>query len=409
MNSPAKDDIFRPLYWSDKFPELGDDPLSIEPCISQTYFDAEKAEVFKKSWLNVGRVEEMKKPGDYKVIDLPILDTSILLVRGRDSLIRAFHNMCTHRGNKLVWDEVGNNRHAMTCKFHGWVYDDKGALVDVPDERNFRNFCKGDHGLTPVMADVWQGFIFINVDPEATESLIEFLGEVVPALAGYPFEKLAVGYGYRGNLACNWKIAVDAQQDIYHSHLHRRSLGDALIAPGDGSFRALDIQLFKRHRMVSTWSNPAHRPTAVEGVAHKFGWTIKKADVGFLDRDHLPLGVNPTRNPEWGFDVYLIWPNFWIAVMDGAYQTHNFWPTGVGSMYQEIRMYTAPVRNNGQRFSLEVARCINRDTWLEDFSTLEQTQQMLRSGAKTHFILQSKEVLIRHFYKVLEDNVARVL
>ena len=72
-------------------------------------------------------------------------------------------------------------------------------------------------------------------------------------------------------------------------------------------------------------------------------------------------------------------------------------------MYQEIKMHVVPPENAGERFSLEFAKCLNRDVWLEDFSTLEATQSVLASGAKTHFVLKDEEILIRHFYQVLED------
>jgi carnitine monooxygenase subunit len=72
-------------------------------------------------------------------------------------------------------------------------------------------------------------------------------------------------------------------------------------------------------------------------------------------------------------------------------------------MYQEIKMFVRPPKTAGERFALEHAKCLNRDTWLEDFSTLETTQTVLGSGAKSHFILQDEEILMRHFYQMIED------
>jgi len=92
--------------------------------------------------------------------------------------------MCSHRGNKLAWSRSGNCRGALSCKFHGWTYDTSGRLVAVPDENNFANLSKDRNGLTPVATDVWQGFIFINLDPHPRETLREYLGEVVDLLEG---------------------------------------------------------------------------------------------------------------------------------------------------------------------------------------------------------------------------------
>jgi phenylpropionate dioxygenase-like ring-hydroxylating dioxygenase large terminal subunit len=391
--------------WAREYPELGTGPIPIEPCVSPEYFRLEQEKIFRRAWLNVGRVEEIPQVGDFFVRDLAVCRTSILVVRGKDSKVRGFHNMCSHRGNKLEWGRRGRCQGGVfTCKFHGWSYTTEGRLVGVPDEANFFDLDKAEHGLTPVATDVWEGFIFVNLDPQPKQTLREYLGGVVDALEGFPFDRLPFGYGYKGELNCNWKISVDSQQEAYHIYLHRRPLGDLRLS--DNPFlHALDIKFFGPHRMISLPGNRAHKPTPTEALAHRFGWTIKNQTVAFLDPGRLPSGVNPTRSPDWFFDIYLIFPNFWIAVFDGAFQTHNFWPIAVDRMYQEIKMHVPLPRNAGECFSKEYAKCLNRDVWLEDFSTLENTQEMLGSGAKTHFILQDEEILIRHFYTVLEDHV----
>jgi len=156
--------------------------------------------------------------------------------------------------------------------------------------------------------------------------------------------------------------------------------------------------------MISLPGNQKHRPKPAEQVAHRYGWSIKRQDLGFLNPAELPKGINPTRAPDWLFDN-LIFPNFWLAPFDGAFQTHNFWPLASDRTYQEIKMYVIPPRDAGQCFSMEFAKCINRDTWLEDFSTLESTQEMLGSGAKDHFVLQDEEICVRHFYKTLDERI----
>ena len=107
--------------WHDRYPELGTGPIPIEPYISRAYFEKEREQIFRKVWLNIGRIEQIPRPGDHFVTDLEVCKTSILVVRGKDGVIRAFHNMCSHRGNKLVWDNQGSCQ-AFTCQFHGWVY-----------------------------------------------------------------------------------------------------------------------------------------------------------------------------------------------------------------------------------------------------------------------------------------------
>jgi phenylpropionate dioxygenase-like ring-hydroxylating dioxygenase large terminal subunit len=88
--------------WHTDYPELGTGPIPIEPCVSPAYFAQEREKIFTQFWLNVGRLEQIPQPGDYFVKDLPVCHTSVLVVRGRDGRVRAFHNMCLHRGNKVV-------------------------------------------------------------------------------------------------------------------------------------------------------------------------------------------------------------------------------------------------------------------------------------------------------------------
>ena len=94
---------------TEHYPELGTGPVSTEPYYSEAHYELEKQRLFKRTWLSIGRVEQVAEPGDYFVTDLAVADTSILVVRGEDNQIRGFHNMCSHRGNKLVWEEKGSS------------------------------------------------------------------------------------------------------------------------------------------------------------------------------------------------------------------------------------------------------------------------------------------------------------
>src|SRR5262245_7885906 len=132
--------------WHDRYPELGTSPIPIEPYISRDYFEKERELIFRKVWLNVGRVEQIQNPGDYFVRDLAVCKTSILIVRGKDGAIRAFHNMCAHRGNKLVAAVNGTCKKLFVCKFHGWAYGLDGALRHIADEASFFNLNKESLG-----------------------------------------------------------------------------------------------------------------------------------------------------------------------------------------------------------------------------------------------------------------------
>lgn len=386
--------------WTLEHPEMGTGPIPIAPYVSKEYFELEREKVFKRTWLCVGRVEEIPDPGCYVVKDIAICGVSALIVRGKDGSVRGFHNVCVHRATKLVWDDQGCGN-KFTCNYHGWTYATDGRLIGVPEEDMFFNLNKNNFCLTEIATDVWEGFIFINLDPQ--EGLKEYLGEIVDLLGGYPFGELPVCYSFAAELNCNWKIIVDSQQEGYHAKmLHRRSLPGFLTNNDEPSRHALDIQVYKRHRMISYFGNLERQPTPIEMLAHKFGASVTKRE---FNMENMPPGINPTRSPKWAFDEYVIFPNFHVLLFFGMCITHTVWPITVDRAIWEARAYLPRAENVGQRFGQEYGRVILRDAWLEDGSTLEASQIGVASGAVKHFILQDQELLIRHAYKVMEEHV----
>ena len=393
------------IKWTEQYPELGTGPLPVAPYISREYFELERERIFRKVWLNIGRVEQIPNPGDYFVKELAICKTSILVVRGKDSVVRAFHNMCSHRGNQLVWDTRGTCP-AFTCKFHGWTYALDGALRNITDEDNFFELDKKTLGMTPVAVDTWEGFIFINNDPEPAESLQAYLGEELPAsIAGYPFDSLSGNcFSWHTDVNANWKVAHDAFAEIYHiPTLHRRLIGNVYASKSNPFAHALEFKLFARHGRISLSANPDWQPTAVETLAGRFGNVVLQ-QVN-TDSAAFPKGVNPTGYPNWSFDGIALFPNCLIYVSQGTYLTHIFWPLAEDRCRWEIRTYSPPAKNLAGRFSQEYGKCFFRDTLLEDGSTLEKTQAMLMSGVKKEFYLQDQELILRHRLKVAETYI----
>ena len=91
--------------WTEHCPELDTAPVSYESCISPEFYQLEREAIFKRAWLNVGRVEQLRRKGGFFTKELAVANTSLIIVRGMDDKIRAFHNVCRHRGNKLVWTD----------------------------------------------------------------------------------------------------------------------------------------------------------------------------------------------------------------------------------------------------------------------------------------------------------------
>lgn len=402
MATVSKQDTLR---WTERYPELGTGPVSTEPYICAQYFEQERERIFRKVWLNVGRVEQIPASGDYFVKELAICRTSVIVVRGRDGEIHAFHNICAHRGNQLVWDTKGSCR-AFTCKFHGWTYSLDGALRHVTDEGNFFDLDRAALGMAPVAVDTWEGFIFINVDAEPSESLHDYLGvDLERSIAGYPFAATSTDYiSWYTDINANWKVAHDAFAEIYHiPTLHRRIIADVYSSKSNPWANALEFTLYGRHARVSLSANPEWKQTPVESLAARFGSAVLQ-QVNSSDGT-FPPGVNPTGYPHWSFDGIQVFPNCLIYVSKGTYLTHIFWPLAVDKCRWEVRNYAAPAANLAGRFAREYGKCSFRDTLLEDGSTLERTQAMLMSGVRKSIVLQDQELVLRHRLKVAERYI----
>src|SRR5262245_17368062 len=141
--------------WTGHYPELDTRPVSYENSISPEFFALEREAVFKRAWLNVGRVEQIRRKGGFFTRELAVAKTSLIIVRGMDDQIRAFHNVCRHRGNKLVWtdhpkEETSGSCRKFACKYHGWTYELDGRLSFILQEGEFFGIDKANYPLVQV-------------------------------------------------------------------------------------------------------------------------------------------------------------------------------------------------------------------------------------------------------------------
>ena len=386
--------VMREKQWAEKYPDLGTAPVPTEPYISEEYFALERDRIFRRTWLNVGRVEEIPNTGDYFVREIAFCNASILVIRGSDGIVRGFHNVCSHRAKKLVLEESGSCRGSISCEFHNWVYSDKGALICVPDEENFFDLDKRDHGLTPVNTAVWEGFIFICLAPEPTETLRDYLGGVADQLGGCPFHEMKLMWTYKVEVRANWKVVQDGQNEFYHFPFqHRRILDGAYLINDKGYSRYQDINLYNYH---SVWS-VEHKPRP---ILTPFRIALIDAHKAHTFRLAQMIGK---------LDHYVIFPNLVIILVQigrsTAYVTYNLWPLAVDRTIWEIRIHCREPATIRERLQQEYFRCSTLDILQEDTVAHESVYAGLASRAKSHLILQDEEVALRFFHKIVEDHV----
>ncbi len=198
--------------------------LPVEAYTSQEWFDKEQDLIFSKTWSFAGFVEDIKKPGDFVTVQAGL--NNLFIIMGHDEQLRAFHNMCRHRGTQLLRSASTGGK-AITCPYHDWTYNFMGDLVGVPEQKQeFANIDKKCHGLKPASVGVWRSMLFVHPDPDA-KSVEEWFAPVEPYLGPHKPETLVEfpETSTVDEIKANWKVVVENYIDVYHlSHLHSGTL-----------------------------------------------------------------------------------------------------------------------------------------------------------------------------------------
>jgi Rieske 2Fe-2S family protein len=170
----------------------------------------EQEGLFSKMWVCAGREADIPAAGDY--FTHQIAGESVIVLRGGDGAVRAFYNVCRHRGARLLDAACGKGLSRVVCPYHAWTYRLDGTLTQVP--RMDEGFAREAFGLVPVRAGTWAGFIFINLD-DAAEPLEKYLADL-PDLARFKMEDLRLGKRIEYEVAANWKLICENYSECYH-------------------------------------------------------------------------------------------------------------------------------------------------------------------------------------------------
>jgi Rieske 2Fe-2S family protein len=143
-----------------------------------------------------------------------VRDESVIVMRGDDGTIRAFHNVCRHRGTRLLDDAVGTVPACISCPYHSWAYGLDGKLLTAPLMDEVEGFDKTDYALCPVRCETWNGFVFISFDPDAVALVECFAG--LPDFSRFGMERLELGARHEYEIAANWKLVCENYGECYH-------------------------------------------------------------------------------------------------------------------------------------------------------------------------------------------------
>jgi len=210
----------------DNLVELSDEDLGepltypVDAFVSREYAKDEKELLWPKVWQMAGRLEDITEIGSFLTYN--VADDSIIVLRTDEDTLKAFHNVCPHRGRQLIntpddVNSVTGRKKNFVCGFHGWTFDLEGNNTYILDKADWKGALENSDRtcLSEVKVDTWGGWIYINMDPDC-EPLLDFLGEVDRILSPFQFEKMRYKWRQWAIYPCNWKTAIEAFMEPYH-------------------------------------------------------------------------------------------------------------------------------------------------------------------------------------------------
>jgi phenylpropionate dioxygenase-like ring-hydroxylating dioxygenase large terminal subunit len=337
----------------------------------------EQAAVFGRSWMMVAHADELREPGDYRRITQ--LGAPIVLVRGHDDRIRAFHNTCKHRGAALVADECGTTGRRLTCPYHNWVYSLEGELVGYPGAGDFPDLDRDGLALTALRCEPWGPLVFVNLDPDAAP-LADHLGPVAADLSelGALDGKLHLLAHRERDVPVNWKIPVDANIETYHvNYVHKDSAALGLDQARTGIQLLPDghSRMLIRFRDGIDASSPL--PALFDGI-------------GDL--------------PGSGTFSYHVFPNLSVVFGNPGFVFFiTNWPTGpTTSTYHVHWCASAPADDPEHGRYLRRFVDLNESILFEDLTVLPGIQASVDAGAIAAFRLSYQERRIYHLHETID-------
>lgn len=371
---------------------MGTGPVPAGPYYRDDYFELEREAIFRRVWLQIGHVCELPRPGCFIVRPIEVLKASVLITHGDDGRIRAFHNICTHRGTKLVYEESGKQA-AFSCPYHMWTFGNDGKLNFIPDADKFYDIDQCKLGLPEIALDICGGLIFVNLDKSPRQSLREYLGPVAAKIEAQSTISRATTFAeYTYEVEANWKMVVDNYQENYHlRYIHPRT-GGATSAPENPFGYPTRFDFYGPHRSQNIWSNPA----GADAFKPMQRFALSKV-----------IEAVKAEGRDLTGSAYLgIFPNLAVVVTSMTTFVHTMMPLAAGRTRGAFRLYcSGEDRNASARFAREYGLAGILDVHCEDRHVLRAGHEGLASGAIEYMYFQSQEVLCRHLFNTANDMV----
>lgn len=371
------------------FPQLPD--LPAERYISPEFYQLELKYLWQRSWLYAGHKDQFPQVGSFLLFD-GVPDMPVIVVRTEDGF-NAFYNTCSHRGGCIVKERQGTcPGKRLICGYHAWTYNLDGDLLGVPDSRDFDGLDKSKRGLVKLKCESWGGWIFINAAPDA-EPLQQYLGVLPAQMAQFELDNLAHITSYSYDVACNWKVLMDAFAENYHFvSVHRGSVG----LPGpkcavDHSGTVMSLFGNGHSRNILPW-NDGFQPTA--DVSEDTGFSMGMGGIADIP------SVGPI--PRQFVTAFTAFPNLTTPVYSNGFPLLLFWPTGINTSRFDVVWFGLPHGQDELPEAWKQKIAAFNFILDEDLTYLPSVQISAQSPAFRSIVLNYQERRIYHAHEQID-------
>jgi phenylpropionate dioxygenase-like ring-hydroxylating dioxygenase large terminal subunit len=335
------------------------------------FFEVEMTRVMRPSWQVICHTSDIANPGDWQTFEF--LNESIVVVRGDDNQVRAFTNVCRHRGSRLLTDVAGCARR-LTCPYHGWTYGLDGRLVGVPGKSDYPGLDIEAHGLVPVELEVWRGFIFVRL-ADGGPSVATMMAPYEDVIAPYRFEQLrALGRLTLRPRDVNWKNVADNYSDGLHI---------TVAHPGLTRLFRNSYGVEANEHVDRMWGSIAEQPSP------KLSERLYQRILPRID--YLP----EQAQRQWLY--FKLWPNVAFDIYPDQIDFMQFLPVSpTRTLIREIN-YAVPDERREMKAARYLNWRINRQVNAEDTALITRVQQGMLSSSFSQGPLGQSEVCLRSF------------
>ena len=349
---------------------------------SPALLEVEKEHIFRNHWQIACHVSDVSEPGNYLTMD--VVGERALIVRGADGVVRAFHNICRHRGSRVVADEKGTCKNALVCPFHGWVYNLDGTLRGAARPRSFPDLDKTEFGLMPLDLEIWMGLIFVRFRKGPQPSVAELMAPFEAEIANYRVADMVPTTGIWSHTSpVNWKSVRDVDNEGYHVAMAHPALQDLYGA--------------------TYFDEPF-----VNGVSRSFATYNPHAGRRWSVKNYVKLAPEPAHLPEnlrkaWVY--YGLFPNGAIALMPESIQFYQEFPLSTGETMLRGAVYRYADESREQAAARYLAYRIDRETLEEDVQLTIWSNESMLSESFSGFYLSDLEYGVRTHHDHLRKLV----